>query len=472
MEPSAVIPFVPWARFVVLPFVSWAGLVVGGLLVGYSTICALRADPEPVGAEEPDEAKAAQVAGEGAQHSALFDDIEAFCAGYRIPDAQAFECPGGTAWRGTLHREGRAIGQANELLDELGNRAGVERSAERRALVMTARQRVRRAESDERRPPEAEDGRILMSFLDELANLELVLQPAAAAEGQRAFARRQRGTIVPAIELRPRDSLLSEPPRAEATQGEDGFEDITEQLAAWIGGPESSDAAAELDEEAEGEDEEEDEDEVDAEPASGGPSFVLDAPDGESWPPARPPRAESFDELAQMLVADDAWEATDAWAVERGVSGAGPQGHTLLHIAAREGRVASARKLLSRGADVNAPDALGMTAPMWAAAAGQKEALRLFAEALSPVDWAARDKQGRDVLAWARQSGSAPCVALAQEMLHGGEAWAILAGSAREADLSLAEGARDAEGRDARDRALAKGHAACVAAIEQARGAA
>lgn len=94
---------------------------------------------------------------------------------------------------------------------------------------------------------------------------------------------------------------------------------------------------------------------------------------------------------------------------------------------------------LAAGADVDAGDAAGRTALMWAAFHGDAPMLRYLLEAGAGVN--ARDRRGRGALTWAAIAGRA------------GAARALLAAGA---DPALADG----EGRAAADHAAAAGHAA------------
>lgn len=82
-------------------------------------------------------------------------------------------------------------------------------------------------------------------------------------------------------------------------------------------------------------------------------------------------------------------------------------GQTALHGAAEDGRDEIVRLLLERGADPNAAWELGWTPAIMAAQRGHVEVLRLLAA--HGADLQARDRHGKDVLAWAEIWGQEEC---------------------------------------------------------------
>lgn len=93
---------------------------------------------------------------------------------------------------------------------------------------------------------------------------------------------------------------------------------------------------------------------------------------------------------------------------------------------------------LAAGADIEARDAAGRTALMWAAFHDQAGMIDFLIGQGADVN--AQDSRGRTALIWAAFSGRAEA---ARALLRGG------------ADAGIADG----EGRTARDRAVAEGHA-------------
>ena len=106
------------------------------------------------------------------------------------------------------------------------------------------------------------------------------------------------------------------------------------------------------------------------------------------------------------------------------------------------------REALAAGARIDAGDAAGRTALMWAAFHGHEPILRVLIDAGADVN--ARDRRGRTALMWAAFADRANAtVAL------------VLAG----ADAALA----DDDGADAAAHALSNGHAALAEALSKSR---
>ena len=78
-----------------------------------------------------------------------------------------------------------------------------------------------------------------------------------------------------------------------------------------------------------------------------------------------------------------------------------PYAHTLLHVAARHGRLAAVELLLARGIDPNVLEKGDRTSPMhWAAAAGNLDVVRVLADAGGDVIGAGDDHE-LEVIGWA-----------------------------------------------------------------------
>lgn len=170
----------------------------------------------------------------------LFDDVEKFCAGYRVWPVFGIEGKSGPGWKGSICFNGQIIGTAADLHDDRGANATFPNPALREPFLAAAKA------AWAQRFPQLEDIKLIEHlFLDDLANLSLACKPAATLAQQQVVLARSAlakdGTIVPEFELG------GTPEQAKAKMAADPtWENVTARLRiyAFDGAPRQAATAA------------------------------------------------------------------------------------------------------------------------------------------------------------------------------------------------------------------------------------